>query len=61
MCHGSWTLCTMKRAEQQQAFRERDASAKRVAMVAQSAEQQQVIRERDASARRATRAAQLAE
>jgi hypothetical protein len=46
--------------EQQQAARERDASAKRVARAAQSAKQQ-AIRERDASVRRAARAAQPAE
>ncbi len=38
VCHGSRTLCTMQRVEQQHAVRERDASARRVARVAQSVE-----------------------
>jgi len=46
--------------EQQQAARERDASAKCAARAAQSAKQQ-AIREQDASVKRATKAAQPAE
>ncbi len=57
VCHGSQTLCIMQRAEQQQAVRERNASARRVVRAAQSVEQQHAVRERNASARRAARAA----
>jgi hypothetical protein len=45
---------------EQQAVRERDASAMRAARAAQPAEQQ-IVREQDASARRAARAAHLAD
>jgi hypothetical protein len=48
-------------AEQQQAARERDASAGHAARVAQPAKQQQAVKERDASVRSAARAAQPAE
>jgi len=46
----------MQRAKQQQAVKERDASARCAAKVTQPAEQQQAVRERDASARHAARA-----
>jgi hypothetical protein len=51
----------MQRAEQQQAVREWNASARSAARVAQSVEHQQAVRERHASAGRAARATQSAE
>ncbi len=58
--YSSRTLCIMQRAEQQQAVREHDTSARRAARAAQSAEQQQAVRELDASTRRAARVVQPA-
>ncbi len=51
----------MQRAEQQQAVRERNASARSATRGAQSIEHQQAVRERHASAGRAARAAQSVE